>query len=108
MRASDPVLPTVTTSVGDVDAMIAVAPVAATAIEAGQHVGRYTIRRRLGEGGMGVVYAAHDPELAREVALKVLRPERSSTPAREQRLQREARALARLAHHNVVRVFDVG
>ncbi|HET9991391.1 MAG TPA: serine/threonine-protein kinase, partial [Kofleriaceae bacterium] len=75
-------------------------------LQPGESIGRYTVVRRLGSGGMGVVYAARDSELAREVALKLLRGHRSG--ALEGRLQREAQAMARLAHDNVVRVFDVG
>ena len=70
-------------------------------------VGRFEIRRRLGRGGLGVVYAAFDPELDREVALKLVRPDRSAGDDRE-RLLREARAMARLAHPNVVPVYEVG
>jgi predicted Ser/Thr protein kinase len=69
-------------------------------------VGRYRIERRLGEGGMGSVFLAHDPELMRSVAIKVLKPETS--PDAEAWLAREARALARLTHENVVVVYDVG
>ncbi|HEY8145863.1 MAG TPA: serine/threonine-protein kinase [Kofleriaceae bacterium] len=78
----------------------------------GAEVGRYRIVGRLGEGGMGVVYEAEDRELGRHVALKVLRQEaRGRLPeaeARRARLVREARAMARLAHENVVPVFDAG
>ena len=74
---------------------------------AGASVGRYVILRRVGGGGMGDVYAAYDPELDRRVAVKVLRPGVDSEPARD-RLRREAKALARLAHPNVVTVHDVG
>jgi len=72
-------------------------------------LGRYCIERRLGAGGMGVVYAAHDPELDRTVAIKLVR-ERSSvfTHRLQDRLRREAQALARLSHPNVVSVYDVG
>jgi tetratricopeptide (TPR) repeat protein/predicted Ser/Thr protein kinase len=56
---------------------------------------------------MGVVYAAHDPELQRSVALKLLRPDRVTVDARA-RLAREARVMARLSHPNVVAVYDVG
>ena len=66
-------------------------------------IDRYRIERRLGAGAMGVVYAAHDPELDRPVAIKVLRPGASAD-----RLRREAQALARLSHPNVVGVYDVG
>jgi len=71
---------------------------------------RYTLVRKIGEGGMGVVYRARDEELDRDVALKLLVPRnrRSLPPAAEQRLVREARAMARLSHPNVVEVFDVG
>lgn len=71
---------------------------------------RYTLIRKIGEGGMGVVYQARDAELDREVALKLLVPRNRPTlpPAAEQRLVREARAMARLNHPHVVEVFDVG
>jgi predicted Ser/Thr protein kinase len=68
-------------------------------------IGRYEVLRRIGRGGMGTVYVAHDPELDRKIALKVLRADRRS--GRERMLQ-EARALARLAHPNVVAVHEVG
>lgn len=67
------------------------------------HLDRYEIVREIGRGAMGVVYVAHDPALARDVALKVLRPQASAD-----RLRREAQALAKLAHPNVVRVYDTG
>jgi serine/threonine-protein kinase len=71
-----------------------------------QHLGRYEIDSVLGVGGMGVVYAAFDPELERRVALKVLPDTRRGQSARE-RLLREARAMARLTDPNVVRVYEV-
>ena len=70
-------------------------------------VGRYTVLRKLGSGGMGVVYAAFDESLDRKVAIKVLR-DRTSDPEGQGRLLREAQALARLSHPNVVGVHDVG
>ncbi len=77
----------------------------------GTNVGRYVIIDVVGSGGMGVVYSAFDPELDRKVALKLLRPEAranvGSLRARD-RLLREAQAMARLSHPNVLPVFDVG
>ncbi len=69
------------------------------------NLGRFKLERELGAGGMGVVYAAFDPELERRVAVKVLRAR--SDDART-RLSREARAMAKLSHPNVITVFDVG
>jgi eukaryotic-like serine/threonine-protein kinase len=60
---------------------------------------------KLGEGGMGLVYAAHDDELDRRVAIKILRPEGDGDP---KRLLREARSMARLCHPNIAAVYDVG
>lgn len=71
-------------------------------------VGRYIIIERVGVGGMGVVYAAHDPELDRKVAIKLLHPSYAADESARARLVREAQALARLAHPNVVTVHDVG
>ena len=73
----------------------------------GDTLGRYRLEHRLGEGGMGVVHAAFDPDLERRVALKVLRRTDGTDDAR-QRLLREARAMARLTHPNVVMVHEVG
>jgi len=70
----------------------------------GDTVGRYLVLRPLGRGGMGAVYAAHDPELDRTVALKIVH--RSGTRATS--LKAEAQTLARLSHPNVVAVHDVG
>lgn len=74
---------------------------------AGSRLGRYVILYRLGSGGMGVVFAAYDPELDRKVAVKLVRLETGSPTAREA-LRREAQAMARLSHPNVVAVHDVG
>ena len=73
----------------------------------GVALGRYLLLDRIGAGGMGVVYAAYDPELDRKVAVKILREEHTS-PERQRRLTREAQAMARLSHPNVVAVHDVG
>ncbi len=72
----------------------------------GDGLGRYLILGRLGAGGMGVVYTAFDPELDRKVAVKLLHADRARRGSA--RLQREARALARLQHPNVIAVHDVG
>jgi tetratricopeptide (TPR) repeat protein len=79
-------------------------------LERGTLVGRYVILDVIGEGGMGVVYAAFDPELDRKVALKLMqaRPTAGSTGGEQAYLLREAQALARLAHPNVIAVHDVG
>ena len=75
----------------------------------GTHVGRYVIEGKLGQGGMGVVYAAYDPSLARRVSLKlILSAEGEEVVDSKARLQREAQALARLSHPNVVAVHDLG
>ncbi len=73
-------------------------------------LGRYTLLDRLGAGGMGVVYRAFDPELDRQVAIKLIRHAGSEDAAAEfsERLRREARALAKLQHPNVIHVYDVG
>jgi TolB-like protein/tetratricopeptide (TPR) repeat protein len=74
-------------------------------------VGRYVIERELGSGGMGLVYAAYDPELDRKVAIKLVRPVSSGGTDPSQgrtRLLREAQAMAQLTHPNVVAIHDVG
>ena len=75
-------------------------------IERGASLGRYVILDTLGEGGMGVVYSAYDPELDRRIAIKLLR--NASSREGNARLLREARAMARLNHRNVATVHDVG
>ena len=72
---------------------------------AGETIGRFELARVLGIGGMGVVYAAHDPELHRDVAIKLLH---AGTPDAHHRLLREAQALAKIDHPNVIKVHDVG
>ena len=76
-------------------------------LQPGTKVGRYLVLYRLGRGGMGEVYAAYDPELDRKVAIKFLRREIESRRARELQ-RREAKAMARLRHRNLVTVHDVG
>jgi len=79
----------------------------ASVVEPGSVVGRHVVLHELGAGGMGVVYAAYDPELDRKVALKLLLPGAGGDIARL-RLLREAQALGRLSHPNVVGIHDVG
>jgi tetratricopeptide (TPR) repeat protein len=72
-------------------------------------LGRYLVGERIGAGGMGVVYAGHDPELGRKVAIKLVRPDRSGTSrtARD-RLLREAQAMARISSPHAVTVYEAG
>jgi eukaryotic-like serine/threonine-protein kinase len=77
----------------------------------GDTLGRYVVLDELGRGAMGAVYTAYDPELDRRVAVKVVHPDAQSSSAKTQgrgRLVREAKAMARLNHPNVIQVFDVG
>jgi len=77
----------------------------------GATIGRYVVLGLVGRGGMGEVYAAYDPELDRKVAVKLLRVKPGNGVSRlegKQRTLREAQAIARLSHPNVVVVFDVG
>ena len=71
-------------------------------------LGRFQVLRELGSGGFGFVVHAHDQLLGREVALKMPLPERVLTSGDVHRFLREARAVARLDHPNIVRVFEAG
>jgi eukaryotic-like serine/threonine-protein kinase len=77
-------------------------------ISIGDRLGRFEILGALGSGGMGDVYRARDGQLHRDVAIKVLPPEWSDDPARQRRLELEARAAASLSHPNVLAVHDFG
>jgi serine/threonine protein kinase len=70
--------------------------------------GRYAVEKTLGGGGMAIVYLAHDGELDRPVAVKVLADNLADDPELRARFVREARVAARLSHPNVVRVYDTG
>ena len=76
-------------------------------LRGGEHVGRYVILYTLGTGGMGVVYAAYDPQLDRKVAIKLMR-QRAGRAGRQSTLLHEAQALARLSDPHVVAIHDVG
>jgi len=73
-----------------------------------RRIGRYRLLNVLGEGGMGVVFRAHDEELNRDVALKMLRTVQSYSPTQLERFQREMRNAARLSHPGIVTVYEVG
>jgi len=77
-------------------------------LHSGMKLGSYTILGRIGSGGMGEVYQAHDLRLGRKVAIKVLSAALVHDPARLSRFQREARLLASLNHPNICTVYDVG
>ncbi len=82
---------------------------AETGLDFGGKLGRYLVLDRIGRGGMGVVYAAYDPVLDRRIAIKLLRADsEDDTSAGHARMEREAQALARLSHANVIAVHDVG
>jgi len=70
--------------------------------------GRYRIREVLGEGGMGMVYAATQRDLDREVAVKIMAPEVAARATAIRRFKREAKSVGRLGHPNIVDIFDVG
>src|SRR5262245_48768086 len=73
-----------------------------------ERIGRYHILERLGKGAMGVVYSARDDMMEREVAIKVLMADFEGEPEIRARFLREAQLSARLAHRNIVTIFDIG
>ena len=82
------------------------------ATDAPATIGRYELREPIGAGAMGIVFAAYDPDLDRQIAIKLLRREHGEhggdSQTGEPRLVREARALAKLAHPNVIAAYEVG
>jgi tRNA A-37 threonylcarbamoyl transferase component Bud32/tetratricopeptide (TPR) repeat protein len=81
-----------------------------TPLPSGSVVGRYVVLECIGAGSMGVVYTAKDPDLGRKVALKLLRTDPRARPSSldgRARLLREAQAMARLSHPNVITIYDV-
>lgn len=73
-----------------------------------RRIGRYQLRRKVGQGGMGLVFEAHDPSLGRTVALKLLAGDRLASPISVQRFLREAKSAGALNHPNIVHAFDAG
>ena len=91
-----------------IDAGIASAPRASCVLGPGAVLGGFEIERELGRGGMAIVYVAKQKELARRVALKVLRPGLAVEGRHVDRFRREALAIARLQHPHIVQVYAVG
>jgi len=83
-------------------------PTPTVAVGPGARLGRYVLGDELGAGGMATVYRARDPELRRDVAVKVLFPHLAKKADVARRFRREARAAAALEHPNILRVYDVG
>jgi serine/threonine protein kinase len=77
-------------------------------LEPGMRVGQYEIRGRLGKGGMASVYRAYQPNLDREVAIKVIADQFANDPSFVERFRREARSIARLRHPNILTIYDFG
>src|SRR5574341_1383706 len=75
---------------------------------AGTTIGRYEIRSKIGEGGMGEVYLAHDTQLDREIALKILPAEIARDQQRLHRFLQEARTASSLSHPNVAHIYEIG
>lgn len=75
---------------------------------ASRSVGKYTLKHRIGRGGMGEVWVANHPALHRDVALKILQTRANSDPIAVRRFEKEVQAMTRLKHPNTVRVFDYG
>src|SRR5713101_3407269 len=73
-----------------------------------EKIGKYQVLERIGRGGMGMIFKAHDPVLNRAVALKVISSEIEVTDELRARFFREAQACARLSHPNIVTVYDMG
>ncbi|HXK03307.1 MAG TPA: tetratricopeptide repeat protein [Verrucomicrobiae bacterium] len=79
-----------------------------TGLQPGTPFGRYRIEALLGEGGMGAVYRAHDAELGRTVALKLVRPEFATRPETMKRFKQELLLASKVSHKNILRIHDLG
>jgi serine/threonine protein kinase len=77
-------------------------------LDAGTRLGRYEIRSKIGEGGMGEVYLAQDTKLDRKVALKILPAELAANADRMRRFVQEAKAAAALNHPNIATIYEIG
>src|SRR6266702_1218086 len=77
-------------------------------ISTGTRLGRYEIRSKIGEGGMGEVYLAEDSKLDRKLALKILPSDVASNRNRMERFIREAKSAAALSHPNIAQIFEIG
>ncbi|MBN1902616.1 protein kinase [Candidatus Sumerlaeota bacterium] len=86
--------------------MVDTAQAPASVVETQPHI-RYKIIKKLGEGGMGVVYLANDTKLNRQVAWKVLPPAMAKDEDMKKRMLNEARAAAKLSHHNIISIYDI-
>ena len=79
-----------------------------TSLTPGMTISHYRILNKIGAGGMGEVYRAHDPRLGRDVAIKILPKASVTDPDRLKRFELEARSTAALNHPNIVAIYDVG
>ena len=104
----DPVDPDAATLLGGTESAVAARAPAEDEDRSGETVGRFRLLSRLGQGGMGVVYAAEDTRLGRTVALKILSPEALLRADRRRRFLREARAASAVMHANIAAIFEVG
>jgi serine/threonine protein kinase len=77
-------------------------------LQPGDKLGPYEIPGPIGASGMGEVYRAHDPRLARHVAIKILPTGLAKDPQALARFEREAKAVAALSHPNILAIFDIG
>src|SRR5262245_39315631 len=77
-------------------------------ISPGTRMGRYEIRSKIGEGGMGAVYLARDTELDRDVAIKILPSSLASNQQRLQRFIQEAKAASALNHPHILTIYEIG